>query len=332
MPDGKWWVDYAAQSVIHALVAALAIEALLRLWRARAPGDRLAMRLLGLGQPLVVTPLLFALVPVRRGERFADVWALLVARRWQDLPLLGTTAFHLAVALAAAAGVALFAMDALPLVPRRRRALPPAAPPPPALEAALADALEGTAGSLRSPRARRPRLHFVAARGPALFCSGLRAPVLVVSQGALGLLDPEELRAALRHELAHLERHDPAMSWIAMAARAVLFFNPVAQISARALARDAEWLADERAGGDRLALASALLKLHRAGLGATAPVRSSLPFAATLSEPLRRVRSHDVEARCRRLLEPAAPPGLEFRSAHLAATAAALAGLTFLVA
>ena len=50
---GKWWVDYAAQSVIHALVAALAIEALLQIWHARAPDDRLALRLLGLGQPLL---------------------------------------------------------------------------------------------------------------------------------------------------------------------------------------------------------------------------------------------------------------------------------------
>jgi Zn-dependent protease with chaperone function len=332
MVDGKWWVDYAAQSVIHALIAALAIEALLRLWRARAPGDRLAMRLLGLGQPLVVTPLLFALVPLRRGERFEDVWALLPARRWQELSLLGTTAFHLALGLAAAAGVALFAMDALPLLPRLKRALPPAAPPPPPLLAAIADAVAGTARSLHSRRARAPRLHFLPACGPALFCAGVRSPALVVSQGALDLLDPEELRAALRHELAHLERHDPALSWFAMAARAALFFNPVAQVSARALARDAEWLADERAGGDRLALASALLKLHRAGLGARTPVRRSLPFASALSEPLRRVRSHDVEARCRRLLEPAPPPPLLFKPARLAATAAALAGLTFLVA
>ncbi|GEJ58239.1 M56 family metallopeptidase [Anaeromyxobacter diazotrophicus] len=332
MPSGKWWVDYAAQSVMHALVAALAIEALLRVWRARAPGDRLVLRLIGLGQPLVVTPLLFALAPLRRGERFADVWALLSVRRWQELSLLGASAFHLALGAALAAGVTLFAMDALPLLPRRRRALPAGAVPPPALEAALADAIEGTAGALRSARARRPRLRFLATRAPALFCAGVRSPELVVSQGALDLLDPEELRAALRHELAHLDRHDPAVSWAVMAARALLFFNPVAQVSARALARDAEWLADERAGGDRLALASALIKLHRAGLAGGAPVRRPLPFAGALSEPLRRVRSHDVEARCRRLLEPAPPPGLVFRAPRLAATAAALAALTFLVA
>ena len=49
--------------------------------------------------------------------------------------------------------------------------------------------------------------------------------------------------------------------------RCAMAWNPTFQVLARALARDAERLADERGvelGADRLALASALLKLHRA--------------------------------------------------------------------
>jgi Zn-dependent protease with chaperone function len=323
---GKWWVDYAAQSVIHALVAALAIEALLRIWRARAPDDRLALRLLGLCQPLVVTPLLFLLAPARRGEEFHDRWAIFASRRWEDLPFLGTTAFHLAVGAAAALGTMLFLMDLVPLLPGRRRPLPPAAPAPPELESALAEV------SAARPHPRPlPALHFVEEPGPVLFCVGVRRPRLVVSRGALALLDGEELRGALAHELAHLRAGDPALSWVAMASRSLLFFNPVAQVVARALARDAEWRADEAAQCDRLALASALLKLHRAGLRSRPPWPRSLPFAAALSEPLRRARSHDVEARCRRLLEPAPPASLLLRPARLALTAASLAGLALLV-
>ena len=325
---GKWWVDYAAQSVIHALVAALAIEALLQIWHARAPDDRLALRLLGLGQPLVFTPLLFVLGPSRRGEEFHDRWALFASRRWEELPVLGTTAFHLAVGAAAVLGALLFLMDLVPLLPGRRRELPPAAPAPLELEAALA---EVAAARARRRPSRQAVLHFVDAPGPALFCVGVRRPRVVVSRGALALLDGEELRAALAHELAHLRAGDPALSWVVMAARSLLFFNPVAQVVARAVARDAEWRADEAAGCDRLALASALLKLHRAGLRARPPWPRSLPLAAALSEPLRRARSHDVEARCRRLLEPVPPPSLLLRPARLALTAASLAGLSLLV-
>ena len=323
MLDGKWF-DYAAQSVTHALVAALAIEALLRLWRVRAPDDRLALRLLGLGQPLLVTPALFFLAPQRAGEEFHDRWALLAARNWEEVSVLGLSAFHVGVVLLASLGTVLFLMDLGPLLRGRHHAPPPAAPAPPELEAALAEVA-------RAHR-RAARLHFVEARGPALFCSGVRHPVLVVSRGALDLLDGEELRAALSHELAHLDRHDPALSWSLMAMRAVLFFNPVSQVVARALARDAEWRADEGAGGDRLALASAVLKLYRAGVGRPSPAARTLPLAAALAEPLQRVRSHDVEARCRRLLEPTPPPRVPLRRLRLLLAGASLVTLATFVA
>jgi Zn-dependent protease with chaperone function len=322
--SGKW-VDYAAQSVIHALVAAVAIEALLKLWRARAPGDRLVLRLLGLGQPLLVTPALFLLAPQRGGEEFHDRWALFAARHWDDVRVAGASVLHLGVAAGVALGLGLFLMDLLPLLPGRRRALPRSAAAPADLAGALAEVAAARG-------IRPPVLHFLESRAIALFCARVRSPVLVVSRGTLDLLDPDELRAALGHELGHIEHRDPALSWALMAIRAALCFNPIAQVVARALARDAEWRADERAGSDRLSLASALVKLHRFGLGRPGPARRTLPFAAALAEPLRRVRSHDVEARCRRLLEPSAPPRLAFRPVRVALAMASLAGLSFLVA
>ena len=321
MPNGRW-VEYGAQSLLHAFVAALAIEALLRVWRARAPDDRLALRALGLCQPLAVTPVLFFLAPQRSGEEFHDAWALFASRRWDEIRLAGVGLVEWGVLAAAALGLALFLMDLLPLLSGRRRSLPPPAPPPDA----LVEALHEIAGARAAPA-----LHFLDARGCALFCAGVLRPALVVSRGALELLDPEELRAALAHELAHLARRDPALSWLLMAFRGALFFNPVAQVVARALARDAEWSADERAGADRLALASALLKLHRAGQGRAARPRRASPLAAALAEPLRRARWHDVEARCRRLLEPAAPARLPFPSLRAALATASLAVVAFLV-
>jgi Zn-dependent protease with chaperone function len=324
MLDGKWF-DYAAQSMVHAFVAALAVEALLRAWHGRAPDDRLVLRLLGIAQPLLVTPALFLLAPQRQAEEFHDRWALFSARHWEELVVSGVSAFHAGVVFMGALGAALLLMDVVPLLRGTRRALPPASPPPPELVAvvARAAAAHGIAA---------PALHFVDARLPSLFCAGVRAPALVVSSGALAFLDAEELRAAVSHEMAHLARRDPALSWTLMAARVVLFFNPVAQVVARAIARDAEWRADEGAGGDRLALASAILKLYRAGVGSRVGVARWLPATAVLGESLRRVRSHDVEARCRRLLEPEPPPRLTLRPLRVLLTGASLAVLTSVVA
>ena len=326
-PSAKW-ADIAAQAIFHTLVASLFVEALVRSWRVREPRQRMALRLVALGYPLVAFPALVLAFPLRADEAFHDGPALLVARRWGEVHLLGAGLFAWWLAVFAGLGTLLFLMDLVPLLRGRRRPRPLPADPDPESAAALGE-LPALARALGLAT---PPVVFLARDQPVLFCTGVRRHAVVVSRGAVRLLDRDELRAALAHELAHLARRDPAASWGVMAARAVMFFNPAFQVLSRALARDAEWLADDRAGeacGDRLALASGLVKLHRATAGAV-PVRRTLPFAAALSEPLARVRSLDVEVRCRRLLDgPSAR--LPYGGARVLLAAAAVSALLFFV-
>jgi Zn-dependent protease with chaperone function len=326
-PSAKW-AEIAAQAIFHTLVASLFVEALVRSWRVTEPRQRMALRLVALGYPLVVIPAFLGLFQFRLEEPFHDEIALLVGRRWSEVRVLGVGLFDAWLAAFAGLGALLFLMDLLPLVRGRRRPRPVAAPPDPVSAGALAE-VPALAAALQ---VRPPPVLFLDRDAPVLFCTGVRKPSVVVSRGAIRLLDPDELRAALAHELAHLARHDPAASWAVMAARALLWFNPAFQVLSRAIARDAEWLADEHAAaaaGDRLALASGLLKLHRATAG-TGAVRRTLPFAAVLAEPLARVRSLDVEVRCRRLLDgPPAP--VPFLRARVVLAAASLTALLFFV-
>jgi Zn-dependent protease with chaperone function len=329
MPLARW-VDLAAQAIFHTIVAALTVEALVRLWEVRRPDERLAMRALVLAWPLGALPLIAVLAPGRWGEAFRDGRALFAGRHWEEVRFLGIGLFQWWVGLHAAIGLGLFLMDFLPLVLSRRR--PPGPAPPAGAEGqAVAAALEEIAGRMRQPV---PPLAFLDRGGPLLFCAGARRATLVVSRAAAALLDPGELRAALAHELAHLNRLDPGVSWLLMGARALQCFNPAFQVVARAMAHDAEGRADERAAaatGDRLALASALLKLFRATEGrAAAPGRRSLPLAGALSEPIARARAREIETRCRRLLGPAPAP-LAFGRLRLAATAASLTALLWFV-
>jgi Zn-dependent protease with chaperone function len=318
------WAELVAQSIVHALVAALAVEALLRLWRIARPEERLALRLVALLQPLAISPLL-VLCPWRAGDAFLEQWALFSGRHWEDLRFLGASLFQIFVGLMAALGVALFLLDLVPLVRGSRRPRGPALAPPHDLAQELA-ALARAAG------AAPPPLRLLEMEAPALFCSGVRRPAVVVSRGALRLLDPEERRAALAHELAHLTARDPLVSWALMGARALLLFNPVAQVLARTMAREAERRADDRGAevsGDRLALASALVRLYRSSGGWRVP---ALPFGSALREPLRRARSRDVEVRCRRLLDHGAPGRSPLARLRLSLVALALPALLVLVA
>ena len=327
MPGARW-ADIIAQAILHTLVASLVVEALVRTWRVREPGQRIALRLVALGYPLLLFPLLVAL-PVRADDAFRDGVALFDGRRWDSVTVGGVGLFGVWLVAFAGAGVVLFAMDLLPLLTRRRPRRLGAAPDADSARA-LDDALPPLAAALG---VKRPPVVFLPLDAPVLFCTGFRRSSIVVSRGALRLLDPAELRAALAHELCHLARRDPARSWVVMAARAVMCFNPAFQVVSRAIARDAEWLADERAaavGGDRLALASGLLKLFRASGGGRAPVRRTVPLAQALSEPLARVRSLDVEVRCRRLLDPPATL-LPFGPARVVLAGVAITALLFFV-
>lgn len=323
------WGELLAQAILHALVASLLVEALVRSWSVREPWQRMSLRLLALGHPLFVFPALVVLFPSRGGDPFRAHLALFAGRGWAEVSLLGVPLFDLWVGALASLGVVLFLLDAWPILRRRRRPPLAAAPADPADGARLARELPFVAARLGlSPP---PVLH-LHREGPVLFCTGVRRPAVVISSGTLALLDDEELRAALAHELAHVARHDPLRSWVLMAGRALMCLNPAFQVLSRAVARDAEWLADERAAeacGDRVALASALLKLHRASTRPP-PVPRTLPFATTLAEPLARVQSLDIEERCRRLLDPAPAP-LPFGRVRLVLAGTSLAGLLFFV-
>jgi hypothetical protein len=283
-----------------------------------APNERLVLRLIALVQPLVVSPALVLAWTARSSEEFRDGWAIFTARRWEDVRFSWSPSlFDIWFVGLVACGLALLAMDVRPLLRRRPRTA--LAEPP----ASLRDEVARAAATLG---VRPPALRFVESPVPVLFCTGVRRHSLAVSRGALELLDDEERRAALAHELAHLARHDPAQSWALFALRAALFYNPIAQLVARSMARDAEVLADElatgRGGVDPLALASAIVKLFKTTNAAPSPLSRTLPFAGALADPFHRARTLDVERRCWRLLdgvraEPM-PPVSRFRAALLA--------------
>jgi Zn-dependent protease with chaperone function len=159
-----------------------------------------------------------------------------------------------------------------------------------------------------------------------LLCAGVREPALVLSRGTLERLDARELRVALAHELGHLVGRDIPLGWGLMGARALQAFNPVLQLVARTVVLEAERRADDvavEATGERLALASALLKSFQAVGTPAAGAAHPRTLAA-------RGREAEIEERCRRLLRAPQPP-LPFARVRLAATALALSALLFFV-
>lgn len=124
---------------------------------------------------------------------------------------------------------------------------------------------------------------------PVLFTTGKRQPVIVVSEWVLAHLDEQELVAALAHELGHVAHGDGPLLLLVHAlcpAGLGVFQEPLRQLSVALEQRADAWAAAHHA--DRLALASALVKVSRFSLPgpATAPA-----FAGQASSVQTRVQT-----------------------------------------
>lgn len=256
---------FLAQSILHALVAMLVTEGLLRAWRVEEARWRLRLHAMPLLVAVLLVPALFLVAPSRLQPAFAESVALFAGSRWDLLALGGVPLGRLALLLACGVGSALFLRDALPplvdlLRPARRQARGPSLPVP----AGVADAVGLYA---RHFGIDPPHVAVIGNRRPVLLCEGW-PPRLVVSAGTLEGLTPAALDTALAHELAHVARRDPAIGYGLILLRGLMFYNPAVQWAARAMVDDLEWRADQdamAATGRPVALADAIMALFHAG-------------------------------------------------------------------
>ena len=159
------------------------------------------------------------------------------------------------------------------------------------------------------------------ATSPAVYCVPGRPPIIVLTTGALAVLDSQQLTAVLAHERAHLAGRHHLLLAVTRSLAAVAPFVPLFARGTGDIARLAEMRADDvaaRRAGRRMLL-TALIAM---GAGAATAPAPAAWLAAT---------GGVIAIRVRRLAEPA-PPGR--RACHglaLAAITLAILGATALV-
>jgi Zn-dependent protease with chaperone function len=295
---------YGAESIVHGLISAVAVAMLLHWRRQDAPDTRI----LGMGAalllPALLTPALRFLVPARLTPAFRDGPALLSASHF--LPW--RTAGLVALGALAVLGALFFLRDVIPFVRDRRQCRPGAqVSTGPAVQAAVRAAQR--LGIPVPPILEERHGH------PVLMCRGWR-PEIVISTGLVQALTPQELQAAMMHELAHAARRDPLLGWGLMLVRALCFWNPAVQVLGRWMVRELERRADQITAD----------MMDEAG-----PLVSSLrridDMQAGSDSWVRRLARRDIEARCRAVQVPKGSS----RQAWPLAFAVGLAIILFLV-
>jgi len=158
---------------------------------------------------------------------------------------------------------------------------------------------------------------------PAVYCVPGRPPTILLTTGALAVLDPDQLTAVLAHERAHLAGRHHLLLAVTRSLAAIAPAVPLITRGTGEVARLAEMRADDvaarRTGGEqgRRTLLTALLAMGAGLAGAPAPA-AWLPATGGV-----------VAARVRRLADPPAPArsvchGLALAVVTLAMAAAAL--------
>ncbi len=154
-------------------------------------------------------------------------------------------------------------------------------------------------------------------QSPTLTVAGVCAPKVIISEDAAAVLTPTELRAAIKHEIAHVRSFDNLKKLIFRLA----VFPGNSHLEA-AWAEQTELAADDAAVAnilDALDLASALIKVSRLGVNPNAELSTALLHSSTA-----------LTMRVRRLFawtEPKAERNTRASWSYTIPTAAALYGL-----
>jgi Zn-dependent protease with chaperone function len=170
---------------------------------------------------------------------------------------------------------------------------------------------------------RRARTVMLDDPRPAAYCAAGRPAAIVVTSGALAVLDPPQLRAVLAHERAHLAHGHHALTTVVRGLAAAFPGLPLFTQGAAETARLAEMSADDSAArtSGRETVATALLALATRQAVPGALAAPAVPAGPLLPRTALAAAADAVPARVGRLLAPSRPGAALVVAALLAAIA-----------
>lgn len=234
---------YVVQTFLHSLVAILIIERAIRIWDIRNPLNQFRYRLMTLILPISMFPLYNLINMNRNSLYFREERALFNMHRWLTVELWDiipvSTIFMLL--LIVTSGVFFFQE----LIPIFRDLSARGKDNTSDDHPSSADIDFMVTELSKSLGIEKPPVSIIDNENPIILTAGSNRHSIVLSSGLIKLLDREQLRSAIAHELAHIVRRSNTTTWIIFIIRALMFFNPIVLIVFRRIVQDDEHICDD---------------------------------------------------------------------------------------
>ena len=270
---------YLAQSFCHSVIAAMITDRALKAWNIYDPLVRQRFRLIVILFPIVSFPL-YQLLDPARGSALFRLDALFDVNRWLFLEIWGFIPVSLFFLLMFVVTSLVFLFQEM--LPVLRHTLDTEHPEHESTHLEV-DPFMGEAS--RRLSIKKPEVFLIDDDSPILFSTTGKDAVIFVSTGLSRVLPPEQMQAALAHELAHIARNQRPLLIAVFLLRIIMFFNPIVLVKFRRAVRDEEKICDDMAvslTGNRAALAATLKIFYQKTDAAPAPDPKRL-FALNVS-------------------------------------------------
>jgi beta-lactamase regulating signal transducer with metallopeptidase domain len=243
-----WLLDslpgiYVVQTFLHSLSAILIIERAMQIWQVRNPLTQFRYRIMTLILPVCMLPLYHLIDFERSSFAFRQEKAIFSMNRWLSLEIWDlvplTSVF---MVLLAVTSVVFFLQEVVPIVrdllARKGDDSYFRLPSDPAID-------DLTRQMSEKLGIGPPPVTVLEDENPFIFTSGSRSHTLVLTSGLIKVLDREQLKSAIVHELAHIARMSNATKWMIFLIRVLMFFNPIVLIVFRRIVQDDEHVCDD---------------------------------------------------------------------------------------
>jgi hypothetical protein len=215
----------------------------MKIWHIHNPLTQFRYRVMTLVLPVCMLPL-YQLVNFGRGSfTFRQEKAIFSMDRWLSLEIWGlvpvTAVFTL---LLAVTSFVFFLQEVVPIVrdvlARKGGDFYSRLPSDPGVD-------ELTKQMSEKLGIEPPPVTVLEDENPFIFTAGSKNHALILTSGLLEVLDREQLKSAIAHELAHIARMSNATKWMIFVIRVLMFFNPIVLIVFRRIVQDDEHICDD---------------------------------------------------------------------------------------